>query len=119
MGGGYDLALSLAFQGAEGAQTPSRHVQRALHTRWHGYLPLASCLITSLPSDVVEGDDGNQFGHFGASSIAVLPTMRYPVDVRWHQDLVYNAVWNLLGDGMPNFWLVDQGIHKARLSSGY
>jgi hypothetical protein len=24
--------------------------------------------------------------------------MRYPVDVRWHQDLVYNAVWNLLGE---------------------
>ncbi len=47
----------------------------------------------SPPSDVVEGDDGNQFG---ASSIAVLPTMRYPVDVRWHQDLVYNAVWSLL-----------------------
>jgi len=22
--------------------------------------------------------------------------MRYPVDVRWHQDLVYNAVWSLL-----------------------
>jgi hypothetical protein len=47
----------------------------------------------SPPSDVVEGDDGNQFG---ARSIAVLPTMRYPVDVRWHQDLVYNAVWSLL-----------------------
>lgn len=96
MSGRYDLALSLAFQGAEGAQTLSRHVQRALRTRWHGYLPLASCLITSLPGDVVEGDDGNQSGHFDASSIAVLPTMRYPVDVRWHQDLVYNAVCNLL-----------------------
>jgi len=22
--------------------------------------------------------------------------MRYPVDVRWHQDLVYNALWSLL-----------------------
>ena len=22
--------------------------------------------------------------------------MRYPIDVRWHQDLVYNAVWSLL-----------------------
>ncbi len=22
--------------------------------------------------------------------------MRYPVDVRWHQDLVYNAMWSLL-----------------------
>jgi hypothetical protein len=53
----------------------------------------ASLLPHSPPSDVVEGDDGNQFG---ASSIAVLPTMRYLVDVRWHQDLVYNAMWSLL-----------------------
>jgi len=67
-------------------------VQRALRTRWNGYLPPGSCLITELPSDV-EGGGGNQLG---ASSIAVLPTMRYPVDVRWHQDLVYNAVWSLL-----------------------
>ena len=22
--------------------------------------------------------------------------MRYPVDVRWHQDLVYNTMWSLL-----------------------
>lgn len=73
-------------------------MQRALGARWRGYLPPGSCLVTSLPCQCdsdVEGDggDGNPFG---ASCIAVLPTMRYPVDVRWHLDLVYNAVWNLL-----------------------
>jgi O-acetyl-ADP-ribose deacetylase (regulator of RNase III) len=91
-GGRYDLALSLAFQGADGVRTLSLHVQRALHARWHGYLPPGSCLITSLPADLARSD-GNPFG---ASSIAVVPTMRYPVDIRWHQDLVYNAIWSLL-----------------------
>lgn len=87
----FDLALSRAFQdqGTHGIKTLSRHVQRALHARWHGYLPPGSCLVTSLPST----SDRNPFG---ACCIAVLPTMRYPVDVRWHQDLVYNAVWSLL-----------------------
>jgi hypothetical protein len=26
----------------------------------------------------------------------VLPTMRHVAEVRWHQDLVYNAMWSLL-----------------------
>ena len=89
----YDLALSHAFQDTKGTQILSRHVQRALCARWNGYLPPGSCLITELPNGDTERGGGNQFG---ASSIAVLPTMRYPVDVRWHQDLVYNAVWSLL-----------------------
>ncbi len=88
----YDLALSLAFQGADGVKTLSRQVQRALHVHSHGFLPPGSCLVTSLPEEVA-GSKGNRFG---ASSIAVMPTMRYPVDVRWHQDLIYNAMWNLL-----------------------
>jgi hypothetical protein len=86
-------------QGADGIKTLSRHVQRALRAHWHGYLPPGSCLVTSLPgaSDIEDTGAGAGAGNpFGASCIAVLPTMRYPVDVRWHQDLVYNAVWSLL-----------------------
>lgn len=111
MTGRYDLALSFAFQGAEGTQTLSRHVQRALRARWHGYLPPGSCLIISLPRNV-EGD-GKQFG---ASSIAVLPTMRYVVDIRWHQDLVYNAMWSLLVE--VRRWNADvlaQGLGDTRV----
>jgi hypothetical protein len=107
VGGRYDLVLSLTFQGADGMWTLSRHVQRALHARWHGYIPPGSCLITTLPSEVV-GSNGNQFG---ASSIAIVPTMRYPGDVRWHQDLVYNAVWSLLVE--VNRWNADVMDHGA------
>ncbi|KAI9461163.1 hypothetical protein F5148DRAFT_983135 [Russula earlei] len=108
MEGGYDHALSLAFQGVDGPQTLSRHVQRALRARWHGYLPPGSCLITTLPES-----DGNPFG---ASSIAILPTMRYPVDVRWHRDLVYNAVWNLLVE--INRWNSELVAHGTENSYG-
>lgn len=119
--GRYDLALSLAFQGqgAGGTKTLSRHVQRALGSRWHGYLPPGSCLVTSLPCDSdVEGGvggDGN-LNPFGASCIAVLPTMRYPVDVRWHLDLVYNAVWNLLVE--LGRWNADAGVRNSSTHSG-
>ncbi|KAH9970539.1 hypothetical protein BGW80DRAFT_1521649 [Lactifluus volemus] len=107
MDGGYDLVLSLALEGADGFWTLSRHVQRAMHARWHGYIPPGSCLITSLPSTVAGGNE-NQFG---ASSIAIVPTMRYPGDVRWHQDLVYNAVWSLLVE--VNRWNADIMGHGA------
>ncbi|KAI0246557.1 hypothetical protein BJV78DRAFT_1286270 [Lactifluus subvellereus] len=95
MDGGLALSSKMTTRraGADGVRTFTHQVQRALHARWrHGYIPPGSCHITPLPSDVA-GSDANQFG---ASSIAVVPTMRYPVDIRWHQDLVYNAVWSLL-----------------------
>jgi O-acetyl-ADP-ribose deacetylase (regulator of RNase III) len=110
----FDLALSLAFQGqgTDGIKTLSRHVQRALRTRWHGYLPPGSCLITSLPSASDIEDAGAGDGNpFGASCIAVLPTMRYPVDVRWHQDLVYNAVWSLLVE--VRRWNTETGVRNS------
>ena len=40
--------------------------------------------------------------------------MRYPVDVRWHQDLIYNAVWSLLVE--VNRWnadVMDRGAGKT------
>lgn len=108
----YDLALSLAFQGADGMKTLTRQVQRALHVHSHGYLPPGSCLITSLPEDVA-GSKGNKFG---ASSIAVMPTMRYPANVRWHQDLVYNAMWNLLVE--VTRWNLEPGVNQGAGNTG-
>ena len=89
-------------------------MQQALHARWHGYLPPGSCLVTSLPSasDVENTGAGAGDGNpFGASCIAVLPTMRYPVDVRWHQDLVYNAIWSLLVE--VGRWNTEMGVRNG------
>ena len=33
---------------------------------------------------------------WGARIMAVIPTMRVPDDISWHQDLVYNCIWSLL-----------------------
>ncbi|KAI9452128.1 macro domain-like protein [Lactarius psammicola] len=111
MDGGYDLALSLAFQGTDGVKTLSRQVQRALHVHSHGYLPPGSCIVTSLPGEVA-----GKMNKFGASSIAVMPTMRYPVDVRWHQDLIYNAMWNLLVE--VTRWNSEPGVDNGAESTG-
>jgi hypothetical protein len=94
-------------------QDAPHHVQRALRARWHGYLPPGSCLVTSLPSssDVeVTGAGVSDENPFGASFIVVLPMMRYPVDVRWHQDLVYNAVWSLLVE--VRRWDAEMGVRR-------
>jgi hypothetical protein len=82
-----------------------------LGARWHGYLPPGSCLITSLPSASDVKDGGGDRNPFGASCIAVLPTMRYPVDVRWHLDLVYNAVWSLLVE--LERWNAEAGVRNS------
>ena len=72
----------------------TRHVQSQLHTRWSGYAPPASCTLVPLPSDV----SGPGKNPWGASVLAVVPTMRVPQDVSWHKDLVYNCMWSLLSE---------------------
>lgn len=37
--------------------------------------------------------------------------MRYPADVRWHQDLVYNAVWCLLVE--VGRWNTETGVGNS------
>lgn len=90
------LGLSPAFRGAHGMKTLSKLTSGTKHFHWHGYLPAGSCLITSLPEDVA-GSKGNAFG---ASSIAVVPTMRYPGRRvrRYYYDLVSTVMWSLLAE---------------------
>jgi hypothetical protein len=116
---GFDLVPSPSFQcqGADGIKTLSRHVQRALRVSWHGYLPPGPCLLTSLPSASDVEDTGASAGDrnlFGASCIAVLPTMRYPVDVLWHRDLVNNAVWSLFAE--VERWNTEMGVGTLRMT---
>ncbi|KAJ3505092.1 hypothetical protein NLJ89_g7598 [Agrocybe chaxingu] len=70
----------------------TKHVQLALQEKWSGYAPPSTCTIVSLPSDMA-GDGHNPWS---ARHLAVVPTMRTPEDVSWHQDLVYNSMWSLL-----------------------
>jgi len=93
MDGGYDLVLSRAFTGkTNDISHLSHHVQVALRKRWAGYAPPGSCTITSLPEDTA-GPGNNPWG---ATTMAVIPTMRTPDDATWNRDLVYNCMWSLL-----------------------
>ncbi|EIN14694.1 macro domain-like protein [Punctularia strigosozonata HHB-11173 SS5] len=91
MDGGFDYYLSRAFKPVNGEfEALTRHVQKAIYERYTGYLPPASCIVVDLRKSELKDNK------FGANSIAVLPTMRYPEDVTWDKDLVYNCMWNLL-----------------------
>ena len=110
----YDYVLSDVFREPKtrGFWHISNHVQSYLETQYRGYLPPGSCIIVPLPDDVsgptrfildpdgrdqdAEGNTGVNYGNpWGATSMAVLPTMREPANVEWHQDLVYNCMWTL------------------------
>ncbi|CAG7850701.1 SubName: Full=Uncharacterized protein {ECO:0000313/EMBL:CCA69691.1} [Serendipita indica DSM 11827] len=114
MDGGYDYVLSDVFRQPKTRDFwhISNHVQSYLQTQYRGYLPPGSCIIVPLPEDVsgptrfvldpegrdqdADGNPGINYGNpWGATSMAVLPTMREPANVEWHQDLVYNCMWTL------------------------
>ncbi|CAA7261938.1 unnamed protein product [Cyclocybe aegerita] len=92
MDGGYDLELSRAFKRGNDEWVLTKHVQLALREQWNGYAPPSTCTIVPLPADMA-GDGHNPWS---ARNLAVVPTMRTPEDVSWHQDLVYNSMWSLL-----------------------
>ncbi|KAG8844433.1 hypothetical protein FRB91_002619 [Serendipita sp. 411] len=114
MDGAYDKVLSEVLTGPSGDfWTITNHVQSYLARLCRGYLPPGSCIIVPLPKDVAgplrlvpdpqgshKDADGNpalQYGNrAGATSLAVLPTMRVPSNVEWHKDLVYNSMWSLM-----------------------
>ena len=79
----YDLALSRAFGPKNDEWALTTVVQDHLQRRHRGYLPPASCAFVPLPPALTASNALN------CTVMAVLPTMRYPEDVRWHKDLVY------------------------------
>ncbi|KZV66351.1 macro domain-like protein [Peniophora sp. CONT] len=92
MDGGYDMALSRYFSadGGDDIYALTRTAQKAIQARWRGYAPPGTATVTSLPPNI--------HNPVGATTLAVVPTMCRPEDVRWHRDLVYNAMWALLCD---------------------
>lgn len=66
-------------------------MQNVLHEQWLGYAPPGSCTLVPLADDMAGANNP-----WGARIMAVIPTMRVPDDISWHQDLVYNCIWSLL-----------------------
>ncbi|KAI6039749.1 macro domain-like protein [Pisolithus marmoratus] len=86
MDGGFDFYLSMAFSPRKDAYALTRLVQAAIKDRYYGFAPPGSCIL-------VPGLSPNDFS---CKVIAVCPTMRYPEELQWHKDIVYNTMWSLL-----------------------
>ncbi|KAI6154628.1 hypothetical protein BKA82DRAFT_82970, partial [Pisolithus tinctorius] len=86
MDGGFDFYLSMAFSPSKDFHALTRLVQAAIRDRYYGFAPPGSCiLVPGLPPN-----------DFSCKVIAVCPTMRYPEELKWHKDIVYNTMWSLL-----------------------
>jgi len=96
--------------------TLTRQVQRALHVHSRRLPTPGSCLITSLPQDVA-GSKGNKFG---ASSIAVVPTMRYPSKLngtRISSIMRCGTCWPKSRDGaLSRAWTREELVREDRAS---
>ena len=87
----FDYYLSEALSPKNDIMALTRCAQAALKTRYYGFAPPATCTLAALSPEL------RQNPRFPRCAVlAVCPTMRYPVDVSWHEDLVYNTMWSLL-----------------------
>jgi len=71
----------------------TRCAQAAIKERYYGLAPPSSCTLVSLPPLLRRN---SRFPR--CRVLAICPTMRYPVDVHWNKDLVYNTMWSLLAE---------------------
>ncbi|KAG6370052.1 hypothetical protein JVT61DRAFT_12573 [Boletus reticuloceps] len=82
----FDYYLSKALSPPGDFLALTRLVQAAIRKRYYGFAPPGSCiLVPGLPPN-----------DFACKTIAVCPTMRYPENITWHKDIVYNTMWSLL-----------------------
>ncbi|KAH9837990.1 uncharacterized protein C8Q71DRAFT_706001 [Rhodofomes roseus] len=91
MDGGFDYYLSEALSPKGDIMALTRCAQAALKARHFGFAPPGTCTLVPLSAEL---RDNPRFPR--CRVLAVSPTMRYPVDVSWHEDLVYNTMWSLL-----------------------
>jgi O-acetyl-ADP-ribose deacetylase (regulator of RNase III) len=76
----------MAFSPPEDFHALTRLVQAAIRDRYYGFAPPGSCIL-------VPGLSPNDYS---CKVMAVCPTMRYPEELKWHKDIVYNTMWSLL-----------------------
>ncbi|KZT09785.1 macro domain-like protein [Laetiporus sulphureus 93-53] len=91
MDGGFDLYLSQALSPKGDVMALTRCAQAAIKERYYGFAPPGTCTLVQLPELLRQNPQYPR-----CRVLAVSPTMRYPIDVHWHKDLVYNTMWSLL-----------------------
>lgn len=88
--GGFDYYLSEALAPSHDHDAPTRHVQSVLYREWRGYAPPGTCTMISLLNSPCESNV------HGCSYIGLCPTMRFPEEITWNREVIYNCMWSLL-----------------------
>ncbi|KAH8919220.1 macro domain-like protein [Atractiella rhizophila] len=106
MDGAFDLVLSRSLSPPKDIEALMKLARATIAEESFGYLPPGSCAITSIPvgelstaASATEDDDKSGYvfpNYMNIHSMAICPTMSIPADVRWHRELCYTTVWNLL-----------------------
>ncbi|RSM01549.1 hypothetical protein CEP52_008459 [Fusarium oligoseptatum] len=88
----FDDAISLAFSPGDDYMALTRAAQEQLYDEWRGFAPPGTCTIVRIP----EAFHQRSMNVWGTKFLALCPTMRVPMDVRWDREIVYDVVWSLL-----------------------
>ncbi|KAI9699865.1 MAG: hypothetical protein M1820_007040 [Bogoriella megaspora] len=92
--GGFDDAISRAFSPADDYYALTRHAQMELYKQFRGFAPPGTCTLIPIPKEYAErSKTGNRWD---CKWLALCPTMRYPKNVDWDDEVVYECVWSLL-----------------------
>ena len=90
--GAFDDAISRAYAPKYDYHALTRVAQRKLYDQWRGFAPPGTCTLVRIPDEFME----RSRNVWGCKRVALCPTMRYPTDVRWDREVVYECVWSLL-----------------------
>ncbi|RPD62625.1 macro domain-like protein [Lentinus tigrinus ALCF2SS1-6] len=75
---------------ADDLEALTRAAQTVLYQRWRGFAPPGTCTLIPLTGTPCHPNP------YDCRYIALCPTMRFPSNVTWHKEIVYNCVWSLL-----------------------
>ncbi|KAF4982466.1 hypothetical protein FZEAL_1920 [Fusarium zealandicum] len=90
--GGFDDAISRAFSPEDDYLALTRIAQEKLYDDWRGFAPPGTCTILRIPESFTQRSKNV----WGTKHLALCPTMRAPMDVRWDREIVYNTIWSML-----------------------
>lgn len=93
--GAFDDAISRTFCSGMGYHysTLTHAAQDVLYEKWRGFAPPGSCTLVRFPEVLLQEKAMNVFG---CRFLGLCPTMRFPENVKWDREVVYEVVWALL-----------------------
>lgn len=97
--GGFDDAISRALSPKKDYFAVTRKAQEVLRKEWRGYAPPGTCTLMEVDEDwsneEIHGEHKSP-NVWSCKWIALCPTMRTPMDVKWDREVVYECIWSLL-----------------------